>query len=156
MGRPPLPRHPSLEQYRKQAKNLVKNYNSDDPEAMLRIRQYHPRFGRLSDSELPVAAFALADAQWIIAREHGFESWPKFAKHIAGLTLDGSAASIEKTSKAAIVAIQLEIRTAEIHKCAFTRDGRNALTAAEGNPVQVWDLETGRCLCTFGDNTVGT
>ena len=30
---------------------------------------------------------ALADAQFVIAREHGFDSWPKFAKHIETLTI---------------------------------------------------------------------
>ncbi len=36
----------------------------------------------------------LADAQVTIAREHGFESWPKFAKHIEALARERSVASL--------------------------------------------------------------
>ncbi|HWZ33328.1 MAG TPA: ankyrin repeat domain-containing protein [Bryobacteraceae bacterium] len=95
-----LPAHPSLEQYKKQAKDLVKACKADDSEAIHRIRKYHPRHqkprnaveaarvrsGQLLDFEVESAKFTLADAQLVIAREHGFESWPKFAKHLQGLT----------------------------------------------------------------------
>lgn len=56
-----LPDRPSLEQYKKQAKDLV---------------------GRRRDGA-PGAAMSLAEAQFTIAREHGFDSWPKFARHIS-------------------------------------------------------------------------
>ncbi|HXL20941.1 MAG TPA: ankyrin repeat domain-containing protein [Candidatus Dormibacteraeota bacterium] len=38
--------------------------------------------------------FALADAQFVIAREHGFESWPKFGKHIVALADARFAAAV--------------------------------------------------------------
>ncbi|HYL36078.1 MAG TPA: ankyrin repeat domain-containing protein [Bryobacteraceae bacterium] len=68
-----LPSRPSLEQYKKQAKNLLKAYKSADPDAVQRIQKHHPRLK---------TGLALADAQLVIAREHGFESWPKFVKDI--------------------------------------------------------------------------
>lgn len=71
-----LPTRPSLEQYKKQAKDLVKDCANAAPEAFARIRQHHPN---LQD------AFKLSDAQLIIAREHAFESWPKFAQHVRTL-----------------------------------------------------------------------
>ncbi len=81
-----LPAHPSLEQYKKQAKDLLKSSKSGHREALQltlqRIKKDHPRFGRLADLELQGTKLALADAQLVIAREHGFESWPRFAKHI--------------------------------------------------------------------------
>jgi WD40 repeat protein len=43
-------------------------------------------------------------------------------------------------------ALQLEITTAEINICALSPDGRRAITAAQGNPVAVWDAESGRQL----------
>ena len=61
----------SLEQYKKQAKELVKAYRSADPEAVRCIRQHHPRLrGRwgtndrnsVSDSEIRNAGVTLADA----------------------------------------------------------------------------------------------
>ena len=92
-----LPTHPSLEQYKKQAKDLIKSAKSGHPDTLQltldRIKRDHPRFGRLADLELPGAKLVLADAQLVIAREHGFESWPKFAKHIEALTRQNSSVS---------------------------------------------------------------
>ena len=91
----PLPAHPSLEQYRKQAKDFVKAAKSGDSETVQRVKQYHPR---------PSQVVALADAQLVIAREHGFESWPKFAKHIEALTREDSSVSQFELAADAIVA----------------------------------------------------
>ncbi len=38
---------------------------------------------------------ALTDTQLVIAREHGFESWPKFAAHIMTANLERSVASLD-------------------------------------------------------------
>jgi hypothetical protein len=46
---------------------------------------------------------ALADAQLVIAREHGFESWPKFVKHIEALTREKSPVSQFELAADAIV-----------------------------------------------------
>ena len=61
----------SLEQLRKQAKELVKQLRNGDPSAIERLRKYKPN---VSD---PI----LADAQFVLAREHGFESWPRLVHH---------------------------------------------------------------------------
>src|SRR5262249_48233985 len=50
------------------------------------------------------ATFQLADAQLIIAREYGFESWPKFAKHIRALKLNHEVASLDDPASAFIEA----------------------------------------------------
>src|SRR6185295_16678234 len=81
-----LPSRPSLEQYKKQAKALHKAHKSADPEAVKRIREHHPKFSDVTGSEILKRKFALADAQVVIAREHGFESWPKIKKHIDTVT----------------------------------------------------------------------
>lgn len=98
-----LPARPSLDQYRKQAKDLLKAWKSGDPEAVQRIKRHHPRLDKLSDPEIRIARFLLADAQFIIAREHGFESWPKFARRIKELTGDTSRAAIWEAAKNAVV-----------------------------------------------------
>jgi len=97
-----LPDRPSLEQYRKQAKELVAAHRAGDRHALQRIRQHHPRFAKLPDSELPAARFVLADAQCVIAREHGFASWPKFAKAIEARALETSPAAVWAAEKAVI------------------------------------------------------
>ena len=67
-----LPGRPSLEQLRKQAKDLLRQLRKGAPTAAERLRKYKPN---VSD---PI----LADAQFVLAREHGFESWPRFVHHI--------------------------------------------------------------------------
>ena len=69
---PRLPERPSLDQLRKQAKELLKQLRSGDASAAERLRKHKPN---VSD---PI----LADAQFVLAREHGFESWPKLFHHI--------------------------------------------------------------------------
>src|SRR6266566_26394 len=96
-----LPARPSLEQYKKQAKDLVKAFKGcrasayKDPGAIQRIKWHHPRLGQLPEAEIRNAKFALGDAQLVIAREHGFESWPKFAKHLEALARERTAASLD-------------------------------------------------------------
>jgi Ankyrin repeats (3 copies) len=72
----------NLEQSRKQAKDLVKAFKAGDPESLDRIRWNHPRFRGLTDVEIQKRAFALADAQHVIARLHYFDSWPRLLRHI--------------------------------------------------------------------------
>jgi hypothetical protein len=46
----------------------------------------------------------LADAQWVIAREHGFENWAKFAKHIGAVMRERTGASVSNPMAAFITA----------------------------------------------------
>src|SRR5688572_22737867 len=98
-----VPSHPNLEQYKKQAKDFVKARKSGDPETLRRIRQSHPRLGKLSDAELQGSKLVLADAQLIIAREHGFASWLRFAKHVDSLNRETSSASLWESAKKAVI-----------------------------------------------------
>jgi hypothetical protein len=89
-----LPARPNLEQYKKQAKELVKAFRAGDDAALQRVRAHH-RTQR--------GTFGLADAQLVIAREHGEKSWPKFRQQIerAG---DRVPATAWKTAEDSIVA----------------------------------------------------
>jgi hypothetical protein len=98
-----LPARPSLEQYKKQAKELVKAFESNQAEVLQRIKAAHERFRKLRDSEIHHATFALADAQFVVAREHGFESWPKFAKHVTSLARTNSSVAQFEAAVDAIV-----------------------------------------------------
>lgn len=91
-----LPARPNLEQYKKQAKDLVKEFadNPTETQSLARIRRHHPRFQKLTEAEIQKTRISLTDAQLVIAREHGFESWPKFARHIETFNLIRSLASL--------------------------------------------------------------
>jgi ankyrin repeat protein len=78
-----VPARPSLEQYQKQAEDLCKARRS--LEVIRRIKRFHPRLTKLTEVEIAKANLSLADAQKVIAREHAFESWPRFVKHLQEL-----------------------------------------------------------------------
>ena len=105
----PLPPRPSLDHYKKRAKDLLKAGRSSDPTAIRAwCAHWIDSLVRLSDlkitPDLPVdiddwtdrlAAFArqqlserctLSAAQFVIARAQGFESWPKLASHLVAIT----------------------------------------------------------------------
>jgi hypothetical protein len=58
-----LPARPSLEHLQKQAKDLLRQFRADSPTA------------------------TLAEAQFVLAREYGFESWAKLKHHVDDLEL---------------------------------------------------------------------
>ncbi len=101
----PLPPRPSLEQYKKRAKDLLKAARSADPNALRTwaatwIETLFELSAITLAPQLPVSIDYLTDllekfarekfstaatltaAQFVIARAHGFESWPKLAKHL--------------------------------------------------------------------------
>src|SRR4029077_1716809 len=77
-----LPEKPDLAQERKRAKDLLKALRSHESDAIARFRSHHPRFADLTPDALHAADVKLSDAQWVIAREYGFPSWPSLRAHI--------------------------------------------------------------------------
>lgn len=66
-----------LNQYKTQAKELLKAGRAAQPHALARFQQHHPEAPQLAGS-----AMRLADAQLVIARENGFSSWKKFKEYL--------------------------------------------------------------------------
>ncbi len=97
-----LPARPNLEHYRKTAKELLKECRAGNPEAMDRLTRHHPRLARESDRDAVATRVKLADAQFVIAREHGFESWPKFVKGIEARSGTLQAAAVWHRAERAI------------------------------------------------------
>jgi ankyrin repeat protein len=58
---------------------------------------------KLSNEKSALPQCRLTDAQFIIARSHGFESWPRFAKHLDGLMQKSSAIARFEAAADAIV-----------------------------------------------------
>ncbi|NKB72583.1 MAG: hypothetical protein GKR89_36365 [Candidatus Latescibacteria bacterium] len=77
-----LPPNPSLDQLKKQAKDLLKGYRSGDAQALLRLRASVSKLAAASDAEIQGAKFGLLDAQRVLALEYGFESWPALENHV--------------------------------------------------------------------------
>ena len=75
-----LPARPSLEQLKKRAKELLRAIRAADPAALVRLRDHLSRHA-------PDAT--LADAQLVIAREHGFASWARLKRHVQSIERPG-------------------------------------------------------------------
>src|SRR5215471_17852878 len=82
-----LPQQPSLEQLRKQAKQLLERYRADDPAAVAEIQQFEHR--------PDPATFALHDAQRVLARAYGFASWAKLKAFVDGVNIERFVEAVE-------------------------------------------------------------
>ncbi|HYC73139.1 MAG TPA: hypothetical protein VEB66_18150 [Opitutaceae bacterium] len=72
-----LPARPHLDIPKREARALLAGWRENRPDALERARARHPRLASTSP-----AAFKLADAQLVIAREYGFSSWPELKRRI--------------------------------------------------------------------------
>jgi uncharacterized glyoxalase superfamily protein PhnB len=66
---------PDLENLRKQTKLIVRWHREQHYPVAAQIRQLLPRFQNVPDAEILGAKFKLSDAQEMVARQHGFDSW---------------------------------------------------------------------------------
>jgi len=66
---------PDLENLKKQAKQILRWHREQYYPVAAQIRELLPRFLDVPDSEILVASFKLSDAQELVARQHGFDSW---------------------------------------------------------------------------------
>src|SRR5262249_9247452 len=72
-----LPEHPDLDQVKRQAKELLGAFRSSDERALSEVHAHYHDADPLS--------FALHDAQLVLARAYGFESWPKLKAAVEGI-----------------------------------------------------------------------
>jgi len=70
-----MPARPDLGHLKKQAKELLALYRSNDPTATTRFREALPAAAGKSDAAIAALGLRLHDAQSCIAREYGFVSW---------------------------------------------------------------------------------
>ena len=86
-----LPDRPNLEQLKKQAKTLLHLARENDGAALARFAAL-PAFAHKPAAELANVGLALHDAQSVIAREHGFDSWNALRDEVEARTLSFDAA----------------------------------------------------------------
>ncbi|HET7217246.1 MAG TPA: ankyrin repeat domain-containing protein [Vicinamibacterales bacterium] len=81
-----LPDRPNLEHLKKQAKTLLHAARDNDRAALARFAVL-PAFAHRSAADLASLGLALHDAQSVIAREHGFDSWNALREEVEARTL---------------------------------------------------------------------
>jgi hypothetical protein len=74
----------NLEQQRKRAKDLHRAHAAGDLEAAARIANHLPRMRGFATTEVLASTLTLSEAQFIIAQEAGFPSWPKMKHAVEG------------------------------------------------------------------------
>lgn len=130
----PLPSAPNVEQYKKRAKDLVNVCKSGNPDAVhLWASDWIHKVVHLSGLEIAprqpveverwiegVTEFAtkklhsgkrncvLADAQFVIARSHGFTSWASMAEHFEQLTKPASSVAQFEAAADAVISGDVE------------------------------------------------
>ena len=70
---------PDLEQLKRQAKELLRGYAAGEAEAAAEVHAHY----RAADA----AKFGLHDAQLVLARGYGFDSWAKLKAYVDGVTV---------------------------------------------------------------------
>jgi ankyrin repeat protein len=166
----PLPPRPHLDQYRKLARELQDACRSGTSDAVRAwARRFLENLARLRgeptttggqrslDSEASRVVerwekarqssprrdgCLLADAQFFVAREHGFASWPKFAAHLQSLSRDTPVARFEAAVDAIVGGDVSRLRALlrehpELAKARSTRDhGSTLLHYVSANGVE--------------------
>ena len=123
---------PNLENLKKQAKLILRWHRERHYPVAAQIRGLMPRFLNMSDSEILAANFKLSDAQEIVARQHGFDSWQTLK---AGLSATSRRVKLPP-SKATIICAEPQLFVTDIKRaCEFFHEKLGfSLVFSYGNP----------------------
>ena len=107
---------PNLENLKKQAKLILRWHRERHYPVAAQIRAHLPRFLNMPDSEILAASFKLSDAQEMVARQQGFDSWQALK---TGLSTT-SPKMKSSPSKATIVGAEPQLFVTDIKRsCEF-------------------------------------
>ncbi len=98
--RPPLRamrENPDIDQLKRQARELLEAYRAQSSDAVVEVSAHHR-------SATP-QTFALHDAQFVLARSYGFESWPKLKAAVDGVTTARLHDAVKKGDLGAVRAL---------------------------------------------------
>ena len=68
-----MPDRPHLDRFRRQARDLQRAVRAGDPDAVARVGRHRPG---------DASGLRLSAAQFVVAREHGFASWPRLVRYL--------------------------------------------------------------------------
>ncbi len=143
-----LPSLPSLEHLKNQAKDLVKQFKAHSPEALHRVQSRLPRAANATAETLQVSGLTLSEAQFVLAREYEFPSWPRLKRHIETSQPDSEAA-LEAFKRAVREGDSGKLRTllrnsaalrTQINAPLFSFDSPAVLNAASRNDRKTLDV----------------
>src|SRR5580704_7136980 len=110
---------PNLENLKKQAKLMLRWHRERHYPVAAQIRGHLPRFRNMPDAEILAAGFKLSDAQEMVARQQGFDSWQALTTGLSTMPLKVKSSP----SKATIVGAEPQLLVTDIKRsCEFFRE----------------------------------
>ena len=110
---------PNLENLKKQAKLILRWHRERHYPVAAQIRRLIPRFLNMPDAEILAANFKLGDAQEMVAKQHGFDSWQALK---TGLSATSRKVKLSP-SKATIVCAEPQLFVTDIKRsCEFFQE----------------------------------
>lgn len=104
-----LREHPDLDQLKRQARELLDAFRAGEHTAVAEVQAHY--------RDADAARFALHDAQLVLARAYGFESWPKLKAYVDGVTmrrLDDAIRAGDLPRVRAMLQLRPELATFEV------------------------------------------
>ena len=102
---------PNLENLRKQAKLYVRWHREGYYPVAAQIRAVLPRFRDLTDRQVLEREFRLGDAQELVARQSGFESWQALKTGVQAMPTTAKAAA---TTRPELSELEAQLYVADI------------------------------------------
>jgi ankyrin repeat protein len=134
--------NPDIDQLRRQARELLEAYRAQSQDAIIEVTAHH--------WTATPETFALHDAQFVLARSYGFESWPKLKAAVEGVTTKRLHEAVQKGDLGAVRAL-LERRPEIVD---LLRDGPSGFEIrALHIAVMARDVEMTRLLLEAGADT---
>lgn len=113
-----LREHPDLDQLRRQARELLDAFRAGEQDVIAKVDAHY----RGAD----VSTFALHNAQLVLARSYGFDSWPKLKAYVDGVTVRRLAEAV-RASDVVRVRAMLEVRPELVNTVMAWNDEHTAL-----------------------------
>lgn len=135
---------PNLENLRKQAKLYVRWHRDGHHPVAAQIRALLPRFRDLTDREVLEHSFRLADAQELVARQQGFESWKALTSGVQ--TMQPQTDSSPSTPRLGVAEPGLVVSDFAAARAFFTDKLGFAVVFVYGEPPFYGQLRRGEAL----------
>jgi ankyrin repeat protein len=113
-----LREHPDLDQLKRQAKELLEAFIAGEHDAAAEVSAHY--------RDADAANFALHDAQLVLARSYGFDSWPKLKAYVNGANVRRLADAV-RGGDATQVRAMLKSRPELVHMDMAPNDEHRAL-----------------------------
>ena len=111
---------PNLENLKKQAKLILRWHRERHYPVAAQIRKHMPRFVNMLDAEILAASFKLSDAQEMVAKEYGFDSWQALKAELSTASHNEKSLPLSSKSEVTITGAEPQLFVADMKRsCEF-------------------------------------